>query len=73
MGNNIFSPCLNQVLPQVKRKSAKALHRQSPSDDSDSDGDSSNSDILKDYLANLQCDSDDSNSYEQQVLRLVIC
>lgn len=59
------------MLLQVKQKSAKVPHRQISDDDSDSDGDSSDSDnILEDYLANLQCDSDDSNSYEQQVLLL---
>ena len=56
------------MLLQVKRTSAKAPHRQTSDDDSGSNGNSSDSDnILEDYLANLQCDSDDSNSYEQQV------
>ena len=62
-----FLPLLNKVLLQVKRKSSRVPHRQG-SDDSESDGDSSDSDILEDYLSNLQGDNDDSNSCEQQVL-----
>ena len=66
--HNCKKECLNQVLLQVKQKSANAPQRQSSDDDSDSNDDSSDSDnILEDYLANLQCDSDNSNSYEQQV------
>ena len=73
MFKNTFNPCLNQVLLQVKRKSANPPHRQSSDDDSNSNGDSSDSDnVLEDYLANLQCDSDDSNSYEQQVLLVLV-
>ena len=54
---------------QVKRTSKKMQHRLTSDSESDSDGDSSESDnVLEDYLSNLQCDSDASNSYEQQVL-----
>lgn len=62
------------MLLQVKQKSAKVPHNQSSDDHSDSDDDSSDSDdVLEDYLANLQCDSDGSNSYEQQVLLCSVC
>lgn len=54
---------------QVKQKSMRAQQKQSSGSDSVSDDNSSESDnVLEDYLSNLQCDSDDSNSYEQQVL-----
>lgn len=60
------------MLLQAKQKS-KAPHKQSSDDHNGSDDDSSNSDnVLEDYLANLQCESDDSNSYEQQVLLLLV-
>ncbi|KAL3152305.1 hypothetical protein ABBQ32_001376 [Trebouxia sp. C0010 RCD-2024] len=56
----------------VKQKSLRAQQKQTFSSDRVFDGDSSESDnVLEDYLSNLQCDSDDSNSYEQQELRML--
>lgn len=60
------------MLLQAKQKSAKAPRKPSSDDHSDSDDSSDSDDVLEDYLANLQCGSDDSNSYEQQVLLLLV-
>lgn len=54
---------------QGKRKSQKPAQKFIVDDDSDSEANSSDSDNgLEDYLSNLQCDSDNSNAYERQVL-----
>ena len=61
---------LSQVpcILQVKHRSRQVLHRKSSVSGHGSDDGSSHSDnVLQDYLSNLQGDSDNSDSYEQQV------
>ena len=54
---------------QGKSRSQKPAQKFQDDFDSGSEASSSDSDnALEDYLSNLQCDSDNSNSYERQVL-----